>query len=168
MGEKIFVENWQQQLELLFFENNDRMDKAYICSPLRADTQQEFLQNIHAARAYMFYVRQRLGFQGRAPHAYLPLVLCDFDPKEREMALKFWLELLEQSKVMLVCGNRISHGMVGEIVQAAALGKKIMVYDETLCQKARKIVVSNRGHQTLVTLDQAHPILAHPAPQECF
>ena len=107
-------------------------------------------------------------FHGRAPHAYLPLVLCDFEPKEREIALKFGLELLEQSKVMLVCGNRISPGMVGEIVQAAALGKKIIVYDETLCQKVRKIVVSNRGPQTLVTLDQTHPILAHSAPQECF
>lgn len=45
----------------------------------------------------------------RAPHAFLPMLLCDGVPSERAIALKFGIELLERSDVLLVCGNRISN-----------------------------------------------------------
>ena len=132
---------------------------------MSAQTEYDFLVNMYAARAYMLYANEMLGFLARAPHAYLPVLLSDQNATERSLALEFGLKLLESSKILLVCGNRMSRGMCGEIVQAVALGKKILVFDDTLCHEVRKIVVSNRGHRSFVTLDQAHPIMADPAPQ---
>ena len=93
------------------------------------------------------------------------MLLCDQNAKERSLALEFGLQLLEDSNVLLVCGNRMSHGMHGEIVRAVATGKKIVVFDEALCHEVMKIVVSNQGHRSFVTLDTSHPIMADPAPQ---
>ncbi len=168
MGKEIFVDDWEDQLQSQFFSEKPWMDKAYVCSPLSAETELDFLYNMYAARAYMCYAQQKLGYLARAPHAFLPMLLCDRDAKERQLALEFGLQLLEYSKVLLVCGNRMSRGMRGEIVQAVALGKKIIVYDEQLCHEVRKIVVSNQGHRSFVTLDQNHPVMAHPKPQMCF
>lgn len=165
MGKLLYDEHWETQLELQFFQEQYWMEKAYVCSPLSADTEQDFLRNMYAARGYMLYAQQKLGYLARAPHAYLPVLLCDREAKERQLALEFGLKLLEYSKILLVCGNRMSRGMVGEVVQAVALGKKIIVYDEALCHEVRKIVVSNQGHRSYVTLDRSHPVMAHPYPQ---
>lgn len=165
MRQEIFVGDWEEKLQAQFFSDKPWMDKAYICSPLSAETEEEFLTNMYAARAYMLYAQEKLGYLARAPHAYLPVLLCDRDAKERTLALEFGLKLLEYSKVMLVCGNRMSRGMYGEVVQAVALSKKIIVFDESLCHEVRKIVVSNQGHRSYVTLDQSHPVMAHPKPQ---
>ena len=160
-----FGEDWEERLQLQFFSEKPWKDNAYICSPLNAQTEHEFLVNMYAARAYMLYAKEKLGYLARAPHAFLPMLLCDQNAEERSMALAFGLKLLEDSKILLVCGNRMSHGMRGEIVQAVALGKKIIVFDESLCHEVRKIVVSNQGHRSFVILDGSHPIMANPAPQ---
>lgn len=55
--------------------------------------------------------------------------------------------------------------MIGEIVQAVALNKKIIVFDEALCHEVRKIVLGNNGRRSLVSLDLSHPAMAHPRPQ---
>lgn len=165
MENNFFTDDWEERMQSQFFLDKHWMDKVYICSPLSAKTEREFLVNMYAARAYMLYAKEKLGYLARAPHAYLPVLLCDRDAKERALALAFGLKLLECSEVVLVCGNRLSKGMIGEIVQAVALNKKIIVYDESLCHEVRKIVVSNQGHRSFVTLDQTHPFMASPAPQ---
>lgn len=165
MERDFFGDDWEERLQLQFFSEKPWMRKAYVCSPLSAQTEYEFLVNMYAARAYMLYAKETLGYLARAPHAYLPMLLCDQNVEERSMALAFGLKLLEDSRILLVCGNRLSRGMYGEVVKAVALDKKILVFDESLCHEVQKIVVSNQGHRSFVTLDQSHPIMADPAPQ---
>lgn len=62
-----------------------------------------------------------MGMNASAPHAYLPMILCDNIPSDRALALQFGLELLKGSDILLICGNRISSGMRGEIAHAICL-----------------------------------------------
>ena len=48
------------------------------------------LRNMHSARAYMYYAMEKMGYAARAPHAYLPMLLCDRVPSERAIALLVW------------------------------------------------------------------------------
>lgn len=109
MEQNIFIENWEDKLALQFLKNNRCCKKAYICSPLSAPTEEEMLRNMHSARAYMYYAMEKMGYAARAPHAYLPMLLCDRVPSERAIALQFGLHLLEESDLILVCGNHISN-----------------------------------------------------------
>ena len=108
--ENIYHDYWQQELAYQFLAEDKCRKRAYICSPYSADKQDEILQNMYAARAYMYYAMKRMNMNASAPHAFLPMLLCDEVPSERALALKFGLELLEKSEVMLVCGTRLSNG----------------------------------------------------------
>ena len=112
---KAYHESWERELDRQFLKNDRYRKRAYICSPLSGSTAEEELSNIWRARAYMLYARTMLGYLARAPHAYLPMLLCDHVAAERALALQFGLQLLEQSEVLLICGDRISRGMKGEI-----------------------------------------------------
>lgn len=90
----------------------------YICSPLSAPTDEEIRRNMEKAKEYMAVVAKNFHCRTVAPHAYLPELLDDNIPAERELALSFGLSLLELSSVMVVCGNVISSGMKGEIEKA--------------------------------------------------
>lgn len=136
----------------------------YICSPLSGSTAEEELSNIWRARAYMLYARTMLGYLTRAPHAYLPMLLCDHVAAERALALQFGLQLLEQSEVLLICGDRISRGMKGEIHHAAQLGIPIIVYCEDLYLDVRKLATRAGADKKLVAMDETHPALASNAP----
>lgn len=168
MKEPPFYGDWEDTLLLQFFQPDLLKETAYICSPLHADNPNQYLQNINAARAYMFYTKEHMGYLARAPHAYLPLLLSDDIAEERFMALRFGAELLERSKVILVCGNKMSPGMRGEIVQAVALHKRILVFDEDLHYDVSKIVRSNRPLTYAAELVCGHPVLANPCPQIAF
>lgn len=124
---KAYHESWERELDRQFLKNDRYRKRAYICSPLSGSTAEEELSNIWRARAYMLYARTMLGYMARAPHAYLPMLLCDHVAAERALALQFGLQLLEQSEVLLICGGRISRGMKGEIHHAAQLGIPIIV-----------------------------------------
>ena len=126
----IYSQGWELCLEAQFLNENKYRRRAYICSPLRAEQNSEIMLNMRAARAYMFYAAVRLGFLARAPHAYLPMLLCDANKNERRLALEFGLELLGISDVMLVCGDHISEGMASEIVRAARAGLEIQVFHD--------------------------------------
>ena len=140
MKKEIFVDDWEERLELQFFSDNPVRKKAYVCSPLSADAEQDYLFNMYAARAYMLYALMELDYLARAPHGYLPIILCDRNSDERTLALQFGLKLMEYSDVVLVCGNKLSRGMIGEIVQAVALNKKIIVFDEPTSSLTEKEV----------------------------
>lgn len=121
--DNIYHQYWQQELMYQLASADRCRKRAYICSPFRADTREQREKNLRTARAYMFYANKKMNMNAAAPHAYLPLLLCDEIPAERAIALRFGLELLEQSDVMLVCGNKLSNGMRGEIAKAALLAQ---------------------------------------------
>ena len=98
----------------------------YICSPLSAPTEAQIRENMSLARFYAKTVANRFHCRAIAPHSFLPEHLDDNIPEEREIGLQFGLSVLEISKAMVVCGNRISKGMLGEIRKAKEL--RIPVY----------------------------------------
>lgn len=98
----------------------------YICSPLSAPTEAEIRGNMSLARFYVKMVAGEFHCRAIAPHSFLPEYLDDNIPEEREIGLQFGLSVLELSKAMVVCGNRISKGMLGEIRRAKEL--RIPVY----------------------------------------
>lgn len=64
----------------------DTKVKAYICSPLSAETDQEIRKNMVYARQCVAEVAKEFGYRAYAPHAYLPELLDDHDPEERALA----------------------------------------------------------------------------------
>lgn len=130
--DNIYHDYWEQELMYQFITEDKCRKKAYVCSPYSAENNEGMLQNMRTARAYMFYALKKMGMCARAPHAFLPMLLCDSVPSERAIALKFGIELLERSDVLLVCSNRISNGMKSEIANAAMLRMPIIVFDEIL------------------------------------
>ena len=165
MSNNIFTDDWEDSLLLQFLRPEPEKETAYICTPLRAEDADQYLINLYAARAYMFYAKEEMGYLARAPHAYLPMLLCDEDTDERNLALRFGLKLMEKSKLILVCGNKLSEGMKGEIVQAAALRKPIYVFDADLHHEVQKIVRQNRPLMFSAAYVKDHPVMAHPQPQ---
>lgn len=165
MRQELFIGNWEEELELQFFAENPMLKSAYICSPLHANSPAEFLYNLHAARAYMFYANRRMGCQAKAPHAYLPLLLCDKNPEERNLAMQFGLELLKRCQIVLVCGNRLTPGMRAEIIEAAIRRKKIVVFDEKLFCDVKQTLREANKNSRLAVLDTTHSAMALQAPQ---
>lgn len=166
MNNIYFKDGWEDALEFQFVTNNRCRRKAYVCSPLGAADREQYLANMHAARAFMLLASKTLGVDARAPHAYLPMLLSDNVPAERALARDFGIRLLEQSDVLLVCGDHISGGMRAEIAHAAGLRMEIRVFDEGLYLETKKLVTKNGGDKSLVVLDRAHPLLACPYPME--
>lgn len=138
---------------------------AYICSPLRADTQFGINLNMHAARVYLAHASEKMGYRAKAPHAFLPEYLNDNVPAERAKALRFGLSVLEQSNIMLVCGDRLSVGMRGEIAHAIKLGIPISVFSRKLYIEVCDVVKANGGDVGKVMHDMLHPILSLSATQ---
>ena len=108
-------DGFDQKLEQQFLKPNRHQKKAYVCSPYSNPDLEVQLDNMRRARLYMLYAYEHMGYLARAPHAYLPMLVCDMVPTERAMALRFGLELLERSDLLLVCGTTLSKGMKGEI-----------------------------------------------------
>lgn len=152
--DNIYHQYWQQELMYQLASADRYRKRAYVCSPFRADTREQCEKNLRTARAYMFYANKKMNMNAAAPHAYLPLLLCDEIPAERAIALRFGLEILEQSDVMLVCGNKLSNGMRGEIAKAALLRMPITVFDEGLYLEVQKLVTQNNGNKKSVKLDR--------------
>lgn len=160
-----FTEVCKEKLDAQLASADSLQKTAYICSPLRANDSNQMLKKMFAARAYMSYARDKLAYRAKAPHAYLPMLLCDHVSAERTLALRFGLSLMEMCDDVLICGNRLSNGMMGEIVQAIACNKKIIVFDEGLYHEVMKLALSNMGKRAYVSLNENHPIMAHPMPQ---
>lgn len=159
-----FTENWEQRLEMQFLKNDRCRRRAYICSPLSAEDDAGFLRNMHTARAYMYYASEKMGMYARAPHAYLPMLLCDRLPSERALALSFGLSLLENSEVVLICGNRLSSGMKGEIAHAALFQMPMAVFDEGVYHEVQKEIAKHGGSKRCVQLDRENYAMGLPSP----
>ena len=163
--DNIYHQYWQQELMYQLASADRCRKRAYICSPFRADTREQRENNLRMARAYMSYANKKMNMNAVAPHAYLPLLLCDEIPAERAIALRFGLEILEQSDVMLVCGNKLSNGMRGEIAKAALLRMPITVFDEGLYPEVQKLVTQNNGNKKSVKLDRENFPMAFTEPE---
>ena len=150
----------EQFLAYQFMNQEDQRKRAYICSPLSAKTDEEFVENMHRARAYMYYAAKEMGLAARAPHAYLPMLLCDRIPHERALALQFGLRLLEESDILLVCGDRISLGMQGEILHAISIKTRILTFSHQMYLKICEYVRQENGDTELVRVDESHPLMA--------
>ena len=164
METNIFTDNWESRLESQFLKNNRGCKKVYIGSPLSAETDEEMLSNMRNARAYMYYAMIVMGNAARAPHAYLPMLLCDKIPSERAAALTFGLQLLSDSDMLFVCGSRISHGMRGEILHAVSLNMPIYTFDDAMYVMVQKLVTQNGGNKSLVKFKPEHYMLSFDAP----
>ena len=116
------------------------MRRVYICSPLRAATAYEIEQNRLLAIEYCGMVEEVLGrvaVKAVAPHAYLPLLLDDTVPYERELALQFGKKLLSLCEAIFVCGEVLSEGMKGEIMAAHRI--PIIVHELSLWDAVKTI-----------------------------
>ena len=156
---ELCCDGFEQKLEKQFLKSNPFKKKAYICSPYADPDPNVQVENMRKARLYMLYAKEYMGYAARAPHAYLPMLLCDSVASERAIALRFGLELLEQSDVLLVCGTFMSKGMQGEIVHAAKLGIPILVFDDQLYVKTRKLATQTGANKRLVHRCWEHNIL---------
>lgn len=148
--------------EKIFTSSNNAV---YICSPLRGQTPEETYQNMLAARKYMLAAYRLTGDPAVAPHAYLPVVLDDTVPEEREYGLLAGKKLLYRCRKLFVCGDRISEGMKGEILEAALLGKPIVTFDRNMfCRVANLICADDSlGCGGGVCLMRGYDELATPA-----
>ncbi len=123
---------WAQLMLHNIMLSKEKKNIAYICSPLRADTQDGVDRNMYAVRAYMKYLYQHLGINGIAPHGFIPYILDDHKEDDRELALQIGLRMLNNCQVICICGDRISEGMKGEIAEAGKLGLDIYLFNERL------------------------------------
>lgn len=161
MIDLILKDKLEQLLEIEYLTDKRKSGQAYICSPLRVESFKELRLNMRAAKAYMFYSAVRMDISARAPHAFLPMLLCDTVPSEREMALQFGLKLLEISDEILICGSRISEGMRGEIEHAAFLGKTMRVFEKGILDEVKETVAKARhGDINKVAFDEKNPFMA--------
>lgn len=101
-------------------------DMVYICSPRSAPTEKEIRANMERARSYMKLVSEVFGCRAMAPHAYLPELLDDRVPWERELGMSVGMRILEKCQALIVCTTTISRGMQMEIEAARRL--KMPVY----------------------------------------
>ena len=108
---------------------NEIKELVYVCSPLGAKTIQEVRANMMKARNYMDYISDKYNCRAIAPHAILPEYLDERIHAERELGLKFGLDLLRICKKMVVCVDVISKGMKNEIELAEKLGIEIIYQD---------------------------------------
>ena len=109
------------------------MKLIYICSPFRGDT----AANTEAAQRYCRDAYEKNCIPV-APHLYLPQFLNDDEPKERDLALRIGLRLIDYCSEVWVHGDRISDGMRGEIDYASSTGKSV-VYIPTAEEKPKSM-----------------------------
>ena len=158
----IFTEGWELRCETQLPDPN--RPSAYICSPLRDPSKGGVLKNMRRAKAYTFYAMEMLGYTAFAPHAFLPAFLDGEIEQDRALALWFGLQVLKRCGELFVCGNFISRGMEGEIAEAAKLGLVIRVFESSLMQNVKRIVVDATGDVKKIVLDQSHPPMASENP----
>ena len=96
-------------------------DMVYICSPLYAPTKEEIRTNMEQARDYARLVSDVFKCRALAPHAYLPELLDDRIPWERELGLSVGMRIIERCQALIVCTKTISQGMKREIEAARRL-----------------------------------------------
>lgn len=94
------------------------MKKIYVCSQYRGDTE----ANVQNAKDYCGYVVKECGAIPVAPHIYFTQFLDDDIPAERAFGIAAGLDLLRGCDELWYFGDKVSQGMVTEIIAAKELG----------------------------------------------
>lgn len=105
----------------------DQNKPVYICSPLSAPTEQEVGRNMYAAREYARDVMSELRCRVYAPHAWMPELLDNMVPQERELVMASDMEILKLCTTIIVCHPKITKGMAIELAFVKQHGIKIFV-----------------------------------------
>ena len=135
-------------------------ERVYICSPLGADTEAEIFCNMRAAGGYAGYVIKKMQYFATAVHAYLPFFYNDKIPKQREEAMNMGMQVLKDSQILMVCGNRISKGMKEEIKYAIKNHKEIVVFNQNVFDDVVKLVSESGEREFNIQYNPDHPTLA--------
>lgn len=106
--------------------------RAYISSPLSADSREQMERNMDMARFYMMRMKQLYHCRTFASHAHMPLMLDDTIPDERKTGLAIGRLLLDLCDTVIICGRRVSSGMKDEILIAFENGKEVYWYDSMM------------------------------------
>lgn len=106
--------------------------RAYICSPLSADTNEKRSHNMEQAKFYLMQMKRLYHCRTFASHAHLPLMLDDTIPEERETGMRIGRVLMELCDILIICGNHVSNGMKEEIRSAFESGKEVYWYDSMM------------------------------------
>ena len=116
------------------------MDKIYIISRYRAETEEELELNKKVARHFCQEIIEE-GNVPVAPHLYYPQFLDDNDPEDRSLGLRLGIRDLRESKeyLLVIVGGEISEGMAGEIEEIGRLGMKGRIVSMTK-QEAEELV----------------------------
>ena len=162
---KGFESLWAQAMMYSIVLKERYEPDTYICSPLRADTRKGVDMNVSAVRAYMSYAIMEMGLSATAPHAFLPMVLDDEVPEEREVALQFGLVLLKKCERIFVCGGHLSAGMLGEIIHAFKFGKEIRVFNRGVYGVIKEIAEQDGYNLDLLKYDISHRYLSLSATE---
>lgn len=105
----------------------DTVKKVYVASPLRAPTRSEVHRNMNNALLTVEKIRtKRPDLRAYAPHAYLPDMLDDNFPDERDLALTIGRMVLSSCDAIFVCGDRVTNGMKEEIKIAVEKGMEVI------------------------------------------
>ena len=72
------------------------------------------------------------------------------------------MQILDKSDVLMVCGDRLSEGMKGEIFQAAEKRKIIIVFNKKLLADTVDFLASKSVKRAEVELDPDNALLAKP------
>lgn len=102
------------------------MDKIYICSAFRGDTE----ETIKKTNKYCRYAATRCGVIPIAPHLLFPQFLDDSKEAERELGICFGLEFLTNCSALWYFGDKVTQGMVIEINEACRLGIPVKYISE--------------------------------------
>lgn len=120
--------------------------KGYVCSPCNDKTRSGIIRNMKAARKYSQIIESTFNVKARAPHAWLPEILDDHDEADRKIAISVGIQMLKDSQVVYVCGNRISRGMANEIRIADKMGLPIIVFNPDVLLQMPSLAKSFYGY----------------------
>lgn len=154
--------NWEAVLEQMMLKTpiGVNCERIYICSPCRADTPDGVIRNMKAARVYMFYAYIHFSCVPKAPHAYMPVLLNDNNEHERILALMFGKQLLENCGKLIVCGDRLSEGMYGEIKSAVKYRIPVHVFNQAVYDELRECFIRDGIDPDIAQYDIGHPHFA--------
>ncbi len=89
---------------------------AYVCSPLKGEIE----ANLTKAKQYARKVFEA-GYEPFVPHLYYTGFLNDRKAEERQAGIAMGLNHLKKCRILVVCTDKISDGMLTEINEAYRL-----------------------------------------------
>lgn len=128
--------------------------KVYVASPLNAPTKKEISHNMKKAKEYCYLIEKLSDGKAWAIHAHLPNLLDDNNEEEREIALRWGIELLGYSDTLIVCGTKITKGMENEIKEARKQNKNIYYFYRNVSRFHILNVISSKIFKFRISIEE--------------